>query len=244
MADADAAPPAKAKSDLGTRVLTAVVLLAAAGAALYFGGWIWGVFVAALAAGALLEWMRIARAFCSSQGRLALWTVGGAIYVAIAAAMLIYLRERGWYGPLLPILTVIATDTGAYFSGRRFGGPKIAPAISPSKTWSGLIGGMTAAGIVTALFAFALSTMVAALAPAPPPLTQGLGAAAIGFVIGAFAAVVAQAGDFFESWMKRRAGVKDSGKLLPGHGGLLDRVDGLLAVCFVLGVLAMLGLRL
>jgi phosphatidate cytidylyltransferase len=121
-------------------------------------------------------------------------------------------------GPL-PVLillgTVIAIDIWAYFFGRRFGGAKIAPAISPSKTWSGLVGAMLGAALVL-YFAHGHDWRWAF---AGPPV-----------------AVVAQAGDFFESWMKRRAGVKDSGRLLPGHGGLFDRVDGLLAVLFALGI--------
>jgi phosphatidate cytidylyltransferase len=216
-----------------------VVLLAVAGTALYFGGWIWGIFVGAIAAGALWEWVRIAQKLSASQGRLALWAVGGAIYVAIAAAMLIHLRERDWFGPLLPVLTVIATDTGAYFTGRRFGGPKIAPAISPSKTWSGLIGGMAAAALTLAIVVGMLLYFVSAISSDGPAFSAAFTThTAIALAVGALAAVIAQAGDFFESWMKRRAGVKDSGILLPGHGGLLDRVDGLLAVLFVLGLLA------
>ncbi len=117
------------------------------------------------------------------------------------------------------LLAVIATDIGAYFAGRSIGGPKIAPSISPSKTWAGLAGGMAGAALVLML-----------------GRGNGMAAEAIGG--GAMLAIVAQAGDFFESWMKRRAGVKDSGKLIPGHGGLFDRVDGLLAVVFVGGVAA------
>jgi phosphatidate cytidylyltransferase len=227
------------KSDLPTRALTAAVLLAAAGTALYFGGWIWGIFVGLIAIGALWELVRIAQKMSASQGRLALWVVGGAIYVGIAAAVLIHLRSQDWFGPLLPVLTVIATDTGAYFAGRRFGGPKIAPAISPSKTWSGLIGGMMAAALTLALLVGTLLYLVSGLDSNGPKLTAGFGPSTlIALAVGAVAAVIAQAGDFFESWMKRRAGVKDSGILLPGHGGLLDRVDGLLGVLFVMGLVA------
>lgn len=233
MADADTP-----KSDLGTRTVTAVVLLGAAGLALWLGGLAWTLFVILLSASALWEWIRIVQKFGIPQRRLALWTVGGAAYVAIAAATLIHLRSRDWFGPLLPILTVIATDTGAYFAGRRFGGPKIAPAISPSKTWSGLFGGMAAAALVLALMVGALLYVVSGMNPDGPHLFAAFGTpTALALGIGAVAAVIAQAGDFFESWMKRRAGVKDSGTLLPGHGGVLDRVDGLLAVLFVLGLL-------
>jgi phosphatidate cytidylyltransferase len=115
---------------------------------------------------------------------------------------------------------VIATDTGAYFAGRAIGGPKIAPRISPSKTWAGLAGGMAAsAGLITGVGSYVESFA----------LWQPL--------LGAALAMIAQAGDFFESWMKRRAGVKDSGSLIPGHGGLFDRADGLLAVLFAVALI-------
>jgi phosphatidate cytidylyltransferase len=121
------------------------------------------------------------------------------------------------------IALVAAIDIGAYFTGRAIGGPKIAPAISPSKTWAGLLGGI--------LGALAVLVLSAKLSNATPAWWQVLGLAVL-------AAIVAQAGDFFESWMKRRAGVKDSGKLIPGHGGLFDRVDGLIAVSFLAALLA------
>ncbi len=117
------------------------------------------------------------------------------------------------------IAVVIATDTGAYFSGRAIGGPKIAPRISPSKTWAGLAGGMVAAGLVSAS-TFVWNTGELVMRPM----------LFIAFAIGAALAVLAQVGDFFESWLKRKAGVKDSSKLIPGHGGVFDRVDGLLPV--------------
>jgi phosphatidate cytidylyltransferase len=146
--------------------------------------------------------------------------------------MQMFLRDgdAGLTSVLAVGLMVIATDIGAYFAGRTIGGPKIAPTISPSKTWAGLCGGMAASGVVMALLAVELS----------PEGIEGkvLLAYALG---GALVAVVAQAGDFFESWMKRRAGVKDSSHLIPGHGGLFDRVDGLLAVSFVLGILFIVG---
>jgi phosphatidate cytidylyltransferase len=145
------------------------------------------------------------------------------------------------YGPVEVlvgyILPIVAVDVGAYFAGRAIGGPKIAPRISPSKTWAGLGGGALAAGLV------ALGIELADFGPASG--TPGYDPASIAFALGAGAliAVLAQAGDFFESWMKRRAGVKDSSNLIPGHGGLFDRLDGFLAVFFVLFVIA-LGLRL
>jgi len=139
------------------------------------------------------------------------------------------------YGPLEVlaafILPIVAVDVGAYFAGRAIGGPKIAPRISPSKTWAGLGGGAVLAAMV------GVAVELADFGPAAMP---GYNMAGIGFAVlgGALIAVLAQAGDFFESWMKRRAGVKDSGALIPGHGGLFDRLDGFLAVFFVLFVIA------
>lgn len=144
----------------------------------------------------------------------------GLFYVAVPALSILWLRQIGgmlipsmpWFLLLMPILGVWATDTGAYFSGRKFGGPKIAPKISPNKTWAGLIGGMIAAALVVGFMA----------------IYAGLGYAALYFLVGAVLAVIAQIGDFFESHLKRKAGVKDSGSIIPGHGGILDRIDGIL----------------
>lgn len=158
----------------------------------------------------------------------------GLIYISIPLLSIIWLRKSGdvltadmpWLLLLMPMLAVWATDTGAYFSGRTIGGAKIAPKISPNKTWAGLIGGMIAAALVMGGMA-----LYAQIDHAP-----------VYFVLGAILAVIAQIGDFFESWLKRRAGVKDSGALIPGHGGVLDRIDGVLTAlpCFALFVLFIL----
>jgi phosphatidate cytidylyltransferase len=232
MGERDVSDAAAKKSDLGVRTGSAVVMLAVTGTALWLGGWWWTALVALVAAGVLYEWQKLARQFASGAAAQALWSLAGILYLGLAAAMLMFLRDgdAGLTSVLAVGLMVIATDIGAYFAGRTIGGPKIAPTISPSKTWAGLCGGMAASGVVMALLAVELS----------PEGIEGkvLLAYALG---GALVAVVAQAGDFFESWMKRRAGVKDSSHLIPGHGGLFDRVDGLLAVSFVLGVLFIVG---
>lgn len=135
----------------------------------------------------------------------------GLVYVGLPLLALLWLRERPDNGLVLTfwaLSLVWATDIGAFFSGRAIGGPKIAPAISPSKTWAGLIGGMAMATALAVGF------------------RQWLGLPLVLVWATPLLAVAAQAGDFFESWMKRRAGVKDSGTLLPGHGGVLDRLDG------------------
>jgi len=227
MADGNVRPR---NSDLRVRVVSAVVMLAVAGAALWLGDLVWAIFVMLVAMGLLWEWRRLVGGFETDAVKRGLWNTAGIVYIGISAAMLLFLRsELFGIGAVLCVLAmVIATDIGAYFAGRTIGGPKIAPAISPSKTWAGLGGGIIGASLAYA--AYGQFTGELHTISAPSALAVSLGS-------GAITAVVAQSGDFFESWMKRRAGVKDSGRLLPGHGGLFDRVDGLLAVLFVLGVL-------
>lgn len=138
------------------------------------------------------------------------WLAAGVPYVALPIMALLWIRmqDDGLLLAFWALSLVWATDIGAFFAGRNFGGPKVAPSISPNKTWSGLIGGMIAA----LLLGWGLASyydLPFQLAMASPGL-----------------ALLAQVGDFFESWMKRRAGVKDSGTILPGHGGVLDRLDG------------------
>lgn len=219
------------KSDLGVRSASAIVMLAVAGSALWLGGWFWTIFVALVATATLWEWRGLLRGFADGPAALAAWNAAGILYIGVAAAILMVLREGadGFFSVLAVLAMVIATDVGAYFAGRTIGGPKIAPKISPSKTWAGLGGGMIAAGAVSALIAYLLSEGAAG-----GPLL--LSYATSGMMV----AVVAQGGDFLESWMKRRAGVKDSSGLIPGHGGVFDRVDGLLAVAFVIGLVMLL----
>lgn len=216
------------KSDLPMRTASALVMLAVAGPALWLGGWTWIALVALVAVGVFWEWRSLVRGFESDVIKIGLWNALGLVYVGLAAFMLFWLRNG--YGGIMGVVpvvgAVIMTDIGAYFAGRTIGGPKIAPKISPSKTWSGLVGGMIGAGVALYLGYRFYDGMPQSLA-------------LMAFPVGALLAIVAQAGDFFESWMKRRAGVKDSGKLIPGHGGLFDRVDGLLAVCFALGLLSL-----
>lgn len=137
-------------------------------------------------------------------------------YIALSCVALDWLRtENGTDGLalfLFLLLAIWATDIGAYASGRTIGGPKLAPRISPKKTWAGLIGGMLSAALV--------GFVVALVADAARP--------GVAFIIAALLAVAGQAGDLFESHMKRRVDVKDSGRLIPGHGGILDRIDGLI----------------
>ncbi|WP_408606101.1 phosphatidate cytidylyltransferase [Elstera litoralis] len=150
----------------------------------------------------------------------ALYTIGFPV-ISISCTCWVWLRVMpdGREMVLWLMGVVWATDTGAYFVGRMIGGPRLAPTISPNKTWAGLIGGMAAAAGIAALIGSAVGGSGAVLA-----LWGGL-------------AVVAQTGDLAESALKRHAGVKDSGRMIPGHGGILDRVDGLMPVALVLVLL-------
>ena len=214
--------PAPRKSDLGVRVVSAVVMVAVAGTALWLGGTAFTILVGVFATAALYEWQRIVRAMHLSGAVGTLWIVAGVVYIGFACASILLFRRIGIPHAILPILVTIATDTG----GRSIGGPKITSSISPSKTWSGLVGGMIAAGLVGAWW----------LGQFAQHGHWSLKVVAGGFVFGGILAVVAQIGDFLESGMKRRAGLKDSGAIIPGHGGVLDRVDGLLAVLCACGV--------
>ena len=152
-----------------------------------------------------------------------LWSVAGALYIGGAAMAFVALRGVEPYGFLTIIwaaLVVIAADVGGYFAGRTIGGPRLWPAVSPNKTWAGLLGGIVLAFLVGGLFSWA---------------TTGTYFYEV-CTVSAIAAVLAQAGDLAESALKRRFGVKDAGTLIPGHGGLLDRLDGHMAAILVAAV--------
>lgn len=227
-----------ARSDLGVRLASAAAMIVVAGTALVLEGWVLRLFVLLVAAGLIYEIRELVRRFDLPEGRKILWMAGGILYVGTACASLIAMP-----GPLrwLVILAVVATDSGAYFAGRRFGGRKIAPRISPSKTWAGLYGGMAGAALVTTgALLLILSAVSAWSSDGQPVLALVAGrplALLAAIAVGCVLAVLAQAGDFLESWMKRRAGVKDSGALIPGHGGLFDRLDGLLPVAIAAGLM-------
>ncbi|WP_164116886.1 phosphatidate cytidylyltransferase [Sphingorhabdus sp. Alg239-R122] len=242
------------KSDLGLRVISGVAMGVIALTALYLGGnafWLllaigavamqheWAALVersknrklamlalfvpisimSPLAAGpSFLALGLIVAAFlfvCAVERGAAL--ASGIFYAGLPVLGLLYLRasEDGLILAFWAMAIVWATDIGAYFAGRAIGGPKLAPSISPNKTWAGLVGGMAAA-LVTGLLFHIYAGLPAVLAFASPIL-----------------AALAQCGDLLESGMKRKAGLKDSGNLIPGHGGILDRVDGLVPVAIV-----------
>jgi len=157
---------------------------------------------------AILAGLALLAALASRRGTM----FGGFLYVAIPAFALNMLEWASFELVFWLMLVTWATDIFAYFAGRSVGGPKLVPRISPNKTWAGLAGGMVGAALVGALAAHAFDL-------GPPFL-----------YVGAAMGLIAQLGDLFESWVKRRRGVKDSGSILPGHGGVLDRLDGLLPV--------------
>lgn len=258
-----------ARSQLGLRVLSALVLAPLAVAAAYWGGpafylligffaavmaWEWAQLFGAgnavpvaIALGAVAAMLAAAFVFgsvsglgvliacaapayvilrVSGDGRPA-WLAAGFFYIGIPALSLLWLRAEpdfGRAGILWLFAVVWASDIGAYVAGTLIGGPRLAPSVSPHKTWAGAAGGLAAAGLVSL-----------AAVPVAGPVHTGV-LIGLGLVLG----LAAQFGDLLESAIKRRFGVKDMSHAIPGHGGVLDRVDGLLAAAPV-AVLAKLG---
>ncbi len=191
------------------RSIAAIVMAAIALVAAFLGGYVFAVLVAIGAGAMFVEWRRL------TEGWGVGWMIAGFVYALLPALALLWLRDRAPQGLELVFwvfLVTWTTDIGAYFAGRAIGGPKLAPSISPNKTWAGLIGGMISAALAGWAWTQYVMLPVSLIWLAP-----------------AFAAA-AQGGDLFESWLKRRAGAKDSGSMLPGHGGILDRLDGLVVV--------------
>ncbi len=252
-------------SNLQTRILTAIVLGAVALWLTWIGGLGFTLFAIAIALAMFHEWTTLtaprqtvfSRLFgwawllltavllATGQGALVViatlavgtaillvtqwqngrgWPAAGLFYAGFSAIALSLLRgaeQFGFTAIIFLFAVVWSTDIAAYFNGRALGGPKLAQRFSPGKTWSGAIGGAAAA--------VAGGILVASLVVAP----GGWMVPAVALLL----SVVAQAGDLGESWVKRRFGAKDSGTLLPGHGGVLDRVDGLVAAAALLYVL-------
>ena len=268
MAEGQSSQPPK-WGDLGLRALSAAILIPAVIADVWAGGIWFHLFVALIGILMGLEWVTIvhrqsprqfalhaAGAMCGAllpldvgmNGALAavavlcvlsimlaayedaagpFWRNLGVAYVSLPAIALVVLREDPEYGIAAIIwvmVTVWAADSLAYFAGRIIGGPRLAPRLSPKKTWAGLGGAMTGSAIAAALVAIWL----------------GLSGIAILALLAALLAIVEQAGDLFKSAMKRHFGVKDSGSLIPGHGGIIDRVDGLVAVATAAALIGVL----
>ena len=213
-------------SELARRSIVGVLLIALALVAAVLGGYAFASLVAAAACVMFYEWRRMVHGWGFG------WQVAGFVYALLPALALLWIRERFFVDGrdmklellLWVFVTTWSVDIGAYFAGRSIGGPKLAPSISPNKTWAGLIGGMIAAALVGGLWV---------------KLTQ---LPHILILLAAPFAAAAQGGDLFESWLKRRAGVKDSGNWLPGHGGALDRLDGLVVVATLTAAAMMIDL--
>ena len=254
LVEAPAPPPLRDRwADLRVRVASAAVLAPVALACLWFGGYAWAALVIAAGGGMAVEWARLNRSagrsplkddllvavpvvyaaiaalFWPAYGLQALalgfvgsWLFGlrvtlavGVLYAGLGTLALLWLRDdglAGFWNVLFLVLAVWASDISAYAVGRWWGGAKLAPRISPGKTWSGSVGGLAGAALA------GLALAVAA----------GVGSPARAVLIAAALAVIAQAGDLLESAIKRHFGVKDSSHIIPGHGGLLDRLDGFL----------------
>lgn len=208
-------------SNFQIRLLSAAVLIPPVVAAVHFGPPWFDILVVVFAAAMLWEWITMA-------SRQASWLLGGIAYILAACYVLHGLRGAGDLGrDLIFYLFAVtwATDTGAYLAGRAIGGPKLAPRVSPSKTWSGAAGGLLAGVAAGSLLWWAAR--------------GGIDPAVVG--IAAAGSVACQLGDLLESAAKRHFAVKDSGSMIPGHGGVLDRVDGLLAAALAVGAGAALA---
>jgi phosphatidate cytidylyltransferase len=196
------------------------LMVAVAILAVVLGGYVFAILAAAAATAVFYEWTRLARGWGFG------WQATGFLYALAAAVSLLWIRDRADDGLSLVMwvfVVVWTTGIGAYFTGRAIGGPKLAPAISPGKTWAGLYGGVAAATLVGGAW-----VLITGLRP-------------ILLLLAPLLSVASQGGDLFESWMKRRSGVKDSGHWLPGHGGVFDRLDGLLPVAILTAIAVIAG---
>jgi phosphatidate cytidylyltransferase len=263
-----AAPAAVAEQgsrNLLMRVVAALVLAPLAIAIAYVGGWLWATLVTLAAIGLYIEWLTIVGAaretrvvatgtvalaiagLCLASGRIdaallvlalgfagvallspvrRIWVATGFCYAAAAeiASVLVRLDQVWGFIALIFILLVVwVTDIGGYFAGRGIGGPKLWPRVSPNKTWAGAIGGFAASLAIAAGFA-----------------AFSLGKTGPLLLLGAVLSIASQLGDLFESAVKRRFGVKDSSQIIPGHGGLLDRLDGFVAAVVLAAIFGVL----
>lgn len=215
-----------ASSNLAQRIISSIILAPLVIGVLVYGGWAFAIFMGLVIAISLSEWINIVR----KLDHRILYSVAGVFYFLTSFAALVVTRhisENGLYLCLTLMITVWGTDILAYVVGRLVGGPKMSPTISPKKTWSGFGGALAGAALcfwACLFFAPQFSTIL--------PNNISMNGLSPIFVIGAGIAFgfVGQAGDLLVSMFKRKAGIKDSGNIIPGHGGLLDRIDSLLLV--------------
>ncbi|MCD8497333.1 MAG: phosphatidate cytidylyltransferase [Alphaproteobacteria bacterium] len=207
---------------LQKRILSGLVLAPPCLLAAWLGG-IWLVLMILVFIGlALWEWWKMSW-HLNSDAEKSIFMFG-ILYILLGGYAFYTLGHPAWNGAAFAVLgMVVCSDIGAYFAGKKWGGPKLCPSISPNKTWAGLggaLGGAAAAGVICWLIGLHIESFMFAVFG--------------GLTIGA----AGQAGDLLESWAKRLAGVKDAGHLIPGHGGVLDRIDSLLLACPVFVVLS------
>jgi phosphatidate cytidylyltransferase len=262
---APAAAAEQGSRNLLMRALAAAVLAPIAIAIAYTGGWLWALLVTLATVGLYLEWLLIVglarewratapgvaalavAGMCLMAGRLDIalvvlgiglvavaalsperrnWSAAGFLYAAAAEIASVMVRlhpDHGFAALFFVLLVVWAADIGGYFAGRAIGGPKLWERVSPKKTWAGAIGGLFLSLAVAGGFAaFGAGKTVPLLA------------------LGAILSVISQLGDLFESAVKRRFGVKDSSHVIPGHGGLLDRLDGFVAAVVAAAIFGLL----
>jgi len=262
---APAAATEQGSRNLMLRVIAALVLAPAAVLVAYLGGWPWTTLVTLAAIGLYVEWLTIVGAarerravvaggvaltvsgVCLAVGRVDAsllvlviglaavtivaparrhWTAAGYLYAAaaqMASALLRLDQTSGLAALMLVLLVVWGTDIGGYFAGRGIGGPKLWPRVSPKKTWAGAVGGFAASLVISGCFA-----------------ALGVGKTGPLLLLGAALSIASQLGDLLESAVKRQFGVKDSSHLIPGHGGLMDRLDGFVAAAVIAAVFGLL----
>lgn len=216
-------------TNLRKRILSAAILAPVVLMIIYFGRLPFTLLLTVITIVMAFEWHNMTASQASQQDKAQtqFWQSLGIVYITLPVTSLFALRslESGFSIVLWMLMVVWATDIAAYFAGRALGGPKLAPTISPNKTWSGLAGGVLAAGLTGCLFTWIIS-------PAHlMPIT----------LLSAVLAVVAQGGDLLESGLKRHFGIKDSGTLIPGHGGILDRIDGLITAAPVVAIIVLIN---
>lgn len=238
MSDATAAPgaePGKRRAELRRRVLAALPLAAAALGLAYLGG---PAFYALVAAGGAImthEWLRLTLGPTPSGRREPMLAAAGLAAITLSVLATAWVRGGSPDGRALMLwllFVVWATDSGAFFVGRALKGPRLWPRISPKKTWSGALGGLG----VAALVAIAIGHGLAAAG-----WTDGAPSSWRLALAGVLVGMLGEAGDLLESAAKRRYGVKDSGRLIPGHGGLLDRLDGFSIAVLGLALALLIG---
>ena len=202
-------------TQLKKRVISALVMLPIALGIIYVGGFLFDALLVVVATLMAFEWLKMSEKHPKER----FWQLTGILYICLPIISLIYIRssEHGLAHILYLMGVIWLTDSSAYFAGSYFGGPKIAPSISPKKSYSGMIGGFLGALIFGMLYLHFVETRIASH-----------------FSVTLLVCFLGQAGDLAESALKRHFGVKDSSNLIPGHGGVLDRVDSLVFAAPVL----------